>query len=90
MHHQTYFSHSSLSGTRLLLAMVLAQIQEVKDVRVPGLDVDCKRALALAAALVHIPVGFNRLALRHSAKVVACGGCKCRATVAQSKARSQQ
>ena len=52
------FRHLNLKPTHLLLAVVLAQVQEVKDVRVPGLDVDGKGALALAAALVHIP-GFG-------------------------------
>mmetsp|Transcript_20190 Transcript_20190/g.56240 ORF Transcript_20190/g.56240 Transcript_20190/m.56240 type:complete len:301 (+) Transcript_20190:1449-2351(+) len=44
-----------VSGTGLFLAMVLAQVQPVKDVTVPGLQVDGESALALAATLVHIP-----------------------------------
>ena len=35
--------------------MVLAQVQPVEDVRMPGLEVDGKGALALAAALVNVP-----------------------------------
>lgn len=46
-----------VAGARLLLAVVLAQVQPVEDVRVPGLHVDGKGALALAAALVDVPAG---------------------------------
>mmetsp|Transcript_19724 Transcript_19724/g.41632 ORF Transcript_19724/g.41632 Transcript_19724/m.41632 type:complete len:589 (-) Transcript_19724:922-2688(-) len=44
-------------GAGLLLAVVLAQVQPLKDVRVPGLQVNGKGALALAAALVHVARG---------------------------------
>ncbi len=37
------------------LTCVLAEVQELKDVGVPGLHVDGKGALALAASLVDIP-----------------------------------
>lgn len=39
----------------LLLAVVLAEIQELKDVGVPRLQVDSKGTRALVATLVHVP-----------------------------------
>ena len=41
-----------VARARLLLAVVLAQVEEVEDVGVPRLDVHGERALPLAAALV--------------------------------------
>lgn len=47
--------HCKLCRPHLLFAMVLAQVQPLKDVAVPRLQVDSKGTLALAATLVHIP-----------------------------------
>mmetsp|Transcript_12173 Transcript_12173/g.26968 ORF Transcript_12173/g.26968 Transcript_12173/m.26968 type:complete len:510 (+) Transcript_12173:311-1840(+) len=41
----------------LLLAVVLAQFQEIKNIGVPGFEVHRKGALALAPALVHVASG---------------------------------
>ena len=43
-----------IAGALLLLAVVLAQIEEVEDVRVPWLDVHGKGTLALSTSLVHV------------------------------------
>eukprot|EP00754_Rhynchopus_humris_P001505 Rhum_TRINITY_DN10876_c0_g1::Rhum_TRINITY_DN10876_c0_g1_i1::g.40448::m.40448 len=43
-----------VTGTVLLLAGVLLELQEVEDVGVPRLEVDREGALALAATLVHV------------------------------------
>ena len=43
-----------IAGALLLLSVVLAQVEEVKDVRVPWLDVHGKGTLALSTALVHV------------------------------------
>ena len=43
-----------VARARLLLAVVLSQVEEVEDVGVPRLEVDGERALALAAALVDV------------------------------------
>ena len=48
---------------RLLLAMVLAQVQPIEDVCMPGLQVDGKGSLALAAPLVHIPTPQHQMRL---------------------------
>ena len=44
-------SVEQVSGALLLLAVVLAEVQELEDVGVPRLQVDGKRAWALVAAL---------------------------------------
>ena len=44
-------------GAVLLLAVVLPQIQELKDVGVPRLEVDGKGAGSLVASLVNVPGG---------------------------------
>mmetsp|Transcript_1161 Transcript_1161/g.4600 ORF Transcript_1161/g.4600 Transcript_1161/m.4600 type:complete len:635 (-) Transcript_1161:687-2591(-) len=46
-----------VARARLLLAVVLTQVEPVEDVRVPGLEVHRERALALAAALVDVARG---------------------------------
>lgn len=43
-----------VTGTVLFFARVFAQVEPVKDVRVPGLDVDGKGTGALVAALVDV------------------------------------
>mmetsp|Transcript_2729 Transcript_2729/g.7545 ORF Transcript_2729/g.7545 Transcript_2729/m.7545 type:complete len:206 (+) Transcript_2729:1310-1927(+) len=46
-----------IARARLLLAVVLAKLEELKDIRMPRLEVDGERALALAAALVDVACG---------------------------------
>lgn len=43
-----------VSRTKLLRTRVLSQVQKLKDVRVPGLEVDGKGARAFVASLVHV------------------------------------
>ena len=43
-----------IAGALLLLSVVLAQVEEVENVRVPWLDVHGKRTLTLSTALVHV------------------------------------
>mmetsp|Transcript_85769 Transcript_85769/g.191778 ORF Transcript_85769/g.191778 Transcript_85769/m.191778 type:complete len:753 (-) Transcript_85769:7-2265(-) len=58
----------------LLLAVVLPHLQEVEDVRVPGLQVHGEGALALAAALVHVARGLVEVPEHgHQAVAVAVG-----------------
>ena len=44
-----------IAGTLLLLTVVLAKLQEIENVRMPGLEVHSEGALPLASALIHIP-----------------------------------
>lgn len=44
-----------VARTGLLLAMILAEFQEVKHVGVPGLQVNGEGTLTLATPLVHVP-----------------------------------
>ena len=46
---------SSPCAAHLLLAVVLAEVDEVVDICMPGLQVQRKCTLALATPLVHIP-----------------------------------
>lgn len=45
----------TVTHTDTHLAVVLAQVQPLKDVTVPWLQVDSERSLALATSLVHVP-----------------------------------
>ena len=58
----------------LLLAMVFPEVQPVEDVGMPGLQVDRKRALPLAAALVNIPADGISPSLSKSWRLFACLG----------------
>mmetsp|Transcript_989 Transcript_989/g.1567 ORF Transcript_989/g.1567 Transcript_989/m.1567 type:complete len:407 (+) Transcript_989:1659-2879(+) len=71
-----------VTGTSLLLSMVLAQVKPVKHVCVPRLHVDGKGALALATTLIHISGsviedaqhGHNTVGLAVGATDVAASG----------------
>ena len=59
LHEKVRHPHrvEEVARARLLFAVVLLQVQELEDVRVPWLEVDCEGALALAAALVDVTRG---------------------------------
>merc|ERR1719500_1454665 len=59
LHEQVRDPHGveEVPGTLLLLTMILTQIQEIEDVRMPGLKVDSESSWPLVAALVDIPGG---------------------------------
>ena len=46
--------------------MILSQLQPVENIRMPRLQVNGKGALALAPALIHIPVGSSVLVPQHA------------------------
>lgn len=61
-------------GPLLFLAVVLLQVQEVKDVSMPGLQVDGKRSRPLVTALVNIASSVvEHSQHRHQAVAVAIG-----------------
>jgi hypothetical protein len=43
-----------VAGANLLLAVILAEVEELEDVGVPGLEVDGKRSWALVASLIDV------------------------------------
>src|SRR6201999_2166935 len=43
-----------VAGPNFILAVVLAQIEELEYIRMPGLEIDRKSALAFTTALIHI------------------------------------
>ena len=47
-----------IAGPHLILAMVLAEIEELEYIGMPGLEIDGKSTFAFAAALVHVAGGI--------------------------------
>ena len=66
-------------GAARFVAGVVAQLQEVLDVGMPGLQVHAGRALALAALVDRRDRGIQRLQPRHDAVAVTVGGLDQRA-----------
>src|SRR3954468_18308468 len=60
-----------ITSSDLLLSVVLAQIQEVKDISVPRLQVDGKGARTLIATLINITCGVIKHA-KHRYEAVGC------------------
>ena len=51
-----------VAGSQFFFAVVFLQVQEGKDIGMPGLQIDGKAALALASALVHVAGGHVEVA----------------------------
>ena len=57
--------------------MVFPQVQPIKNVSMPGLQVDGERALALSPSLIHIPVAIGYVEwTAHSSQVGLKAGAK--------------